>query len=103
MLTCASSNFLASELTDRLMKLSANIASYQAFVLIFAVVAIIIVVIMFRRYKGFLQTRRVIDASNAEYGSTIRNPRFNRALKKPARYAAVSFSHVFVVNQHDTQ
>jgi hypothetical protein len=96
-------DFSASRLIDRLMKPLASIASYQAFVLIFAVIAIIIVIIVFRKYKGFLQTECVMDAGNAESGSTIRNPRSDRALKKPARYAAVSFSHVFIVNQHDTQ
>jgi hypothetical protein len=44
-----------------------------------------------------------MDAGNAESGSTIRSPKFGKILKKPARYAAVSFSHVFIVNQHDTQ
>jgi hypothetical protein len=103
MLTYASLIFLASGLTDRLIKPSANIISYQAFVLIFAIVAIIVVVIVFRRYKGFLQTKRVINAGNAESESTIRSPRFSKALKKPAQYAAVSSSHVFIINQHDTQ
>jgi hypothetical protein len=51
----------------------------------------VVVVIVFRRYEGFLQTGRVMDAGNAESGSTIRSPRFDRALKKPARYAAVFF------------
>jgi hypothetical protein len=91
-------DFLASELTDRLIKLLISITSYQAFVLIFAIIAIIVVVIMFRRYKRFLQTGHVMDAGNAEFGSTIRSSRFSRALKKPARYAAVFFSHVFVIN-----
>jgi hypothetical protein len=94
---------LASELIDRPIKPSASITSYQAFVLIFAIIAIIVVIIIFRKYKGFLQTECVMNANNAEFESTIRNPRSGRALKKPARYAAVSFSHVFVINQHDTQ
>jgi hypothetical protein len=58
----------------------------------------VVVVIVFRRYEGFLQMGRVINVSNAEFGSTIRSSRSGRALKKPARYAAVSFSHVFVMN-----
>jgi hypothetical protein len=103
MLTCASSIFLASGLINRPIKPSASIASYQAFILIFAIVAIVVIIIVFRKYKGFLQTGRVINAGNAESGSTIRSPRFNKALKKPARYAAVSSSHVFIMNQHDTQ
>jgi hypothetical protein len=58
----------------------------------------VVVIIIFRRYEEFLQTGRVINAGNTESGSTIRNSRSGRALKKPARYAAVFFSHVFVVN-----
>jgi uncharacterized protein HemY len=85
------------------MKPSTSIILYQTFVLIFAIIAMVVVIIVFRRYKGFLQTGRVMDAGNAEFRSTIRNPRSGKALKKPARYAAVFFSHVFVVNQHDTQ
>jgi hypothetical protein len=91
MLICASSISLASGLIDRLIKPLASIASYQAFGLIFAIIAIIIVIIMFRKYKIFLQTGRVINAGNAEFGSTIRNPRLSKALKKLARYAAVFF------------
>jgi uncharacterized protein HemY len=80
------------------MKPLVSIASYQAFILIFAVVAMVVVVIIFRKYEEFLQMGRVMDAGNAESKSTIRNFRFNRALKKPARYVTVSFSHVFVIN-----
>jgi hypothetical protein len=43
-----------------------------------------------------------MDAGNAEFGSTIRNPRFGKVLKKLAQYAAVFSSHVFIINQHDT-
>jgi hypothetical protein len=103
MLTYASSISLAFELTDQLIKPLISIASYQAFVLIFAIIAIIVVIIVFRKYKGFLQTGRVINAGNAESRSTIRNSRSSKALKKPAQYAAVSSSHVFIINQHDTQ
>jgi hypothetical protein len=71
MLTYASLISLASGLTDRLIKPSISIILYQAFVLIFAVVAMVVIVIMFRKYKGFLQTKCVMNAGNAEFGSTI--------------------------------
>jgi hypothetical protein len=57
----------------------------------------VVVIIVFLKYKGFLQTGRVMNAGNAESGSTIRSSRFSKILKKLARYAAVFSSHVFII------